>query len=108
MNKIVALILMTMVFTSSDYSGSTLAPVTLAGAVIKSKHVDHNTKKYKRKDCPVCKGKGWYISGDGIQKVECGYCESDDGDSGVLPEEPIEPEQPKTLKPAPRTKIFKR
>jgi hypothetical protein len=23
----------------------------------------------------VCKGKGWYISGDGIKKVDCGYCE---------------------------------
>ena len=34
-------------------------------------------KKYKRKDCPVCKGKGFYISGDGISKVDCGYCEAE-------------------------------
>ena len=29
----------------------------------------------RRMDCPVCKGKGWYISGDGIEKIECQYCE---------------------------------
>jgi hypothetical protein len=44
------------------------------GGKIASSRVDIN-KKYKRKDCPVCKGKGWYISGDGIAKVSCGYCE---------------------------------
>jgi hypothetical protein len=32
-------------------------------------------EKYKRKDCPVCKGKGWYMSGDGIAKIQCQYCE---------------------------------
>jgi hypothetical protein len=56
------------------YNGSTKASVVLAGAVIKAQHSE-NTNKYKRKDCPVCKGKGWYISGDGISKVNCGYCE---------------------------------
>lgn len=59
-----------------SYNGSTTACVTLAGAVIKAQHSDV-TKKYKRSECPVCKGKGWYISGDGIAKVECGYCEPD-------------------------------
>lgn len=59
---------------AATYSGSTTAPVVIAGAIIKSKHIDQN-KKYKRKDCPVCKGKGWYLSGDGIAKVDCGYCE---------------------------------
>ncbi len=57
-----------------------LAPTTsiviIAGANIKASSVPIQ-EKYKRKDCPVCKGKGWYISGDGIKKVECGYCEPD-------------------------------
>jgi hypothetical protein len=51
-----------------------MAPVTLAGGVIKAKHVE-SASKYKRKDCPVCKGKGWYMSGDNIKKIECTYCE---------------------------------
>jgi hypothetical protein len=68
------------VFFQSSYYGSTLAPVTMAGAIIKAKSVD-SFKKYKRKDCPVCKGKGWYISGDKISKVDCGYCEPEEGKS---------------------------
>jgi DnaJ-class molecular chaperone len=66
----------TALYCTGSYSGSTTACVTLAGAVIKAQHVDSN-KKYRRSECPVCKGKGWYISGDGIAKVECGYCEPD-------------------------------
>lgn len=61
---------------SSQYTGSTTAAVVLAGGIIKSTTIE-NTKKYKRKDCPVCKGQGWYISGDKIKRVECGYCEPD-------------------------------
>ena len=53
---------------------STTAIVTLVGAKI-SASKDAVIKKYKRKDCPVCKGKGWYISGDGIAKISCQYCE---------------------------------
>lgn len=53
---------------------STTSVVTVVGAHIKAKDVPIITK-YNRKDCPVCKGKGWYISGDGIEKVACGYCE---------------------------------
>lgn len=53
---------------------SSLSVVTLVGAHIKARDVPINSK-YPRKDCPVCKGKGWYISGDGIEKVDCGYCE---------------------------------
>ena len=50
----------------------------MAGAIIKSSHSsDSEAKKYKRKDCPVCHGKGWYMSGDGIKKIECNYCEPD-------------------------------
>lgn len=53
---------------------STTSVVCLVGASIKAKETPIVTK-YKRKDCPVCKGEGWYISGDGIKKVDCGYCE---------------------------------
>lgn len=53
---------------------STTAVVTLIGAQVSSSD-SNQVEKYKRKDCPVCKGKGWYISGDGIAKINCQYCE---------------------------------
>lgn len=68
-----------LLFNTQTYNGSTTAAVTLAAGIIKTNQLDPSTKKYKRKDCPVCKGKGWYISGDGIEKVECGYCEPEQG-----------------------------
>ncbi len=76
MNKLLVLSLICSLgfFATQNYNGSTLAPVVLAGSVIKSAHKDGD-KKYPRKNCPICKGKGWYISGDGIKKVDCGYCE---------------------------------
>lgn len=79
MNKFLALCLIGSIFSfgSSSYNGSTTGAVCLVGGIIKAQHGDTIEKKYKRKDCPVCKGKGYYISGDGISKVECGYCESD-------------------------------
>lgn len=84
MNKILCGLLgVSLLWFGEPYYGSTTAPVTLAGAVIKSKHSDDTTTKYKRKDCPVCKGKGWYMSGDNIKKIECSYCEPDKGSSGV-------------------------
>lgn len=50
--------------------------VTLVGAHIAAqKDIDTKPEKHKRKDCPICKGKGWYISGDGIKKIDCQYCE---------------------------------
>jgi hypothetical protein len=63
-----------VVFTSSIYTGSTKAVVTLVGGIIKNQHIDNNVK-FKRKECPVCKGSGKYLSGDGIKMVDCGYCE---------------------------------
>lgn len=76
MNKmLIGLLCMGMLFGQQYYYGSTTATVVIAGAIVKAKHEQENTKKYKRKDCPVCKGKGWYISGDDITKVNCGYCE---------------------------------
>lgn len=71
-------VLISAMFYASGYSynGSTTASVTLAGGIVSAKY-SHVDKKYKRSECPVCKGKGWYISGDNIKKVECGYCEPD-------------------------------
>jgi hypothetical protein len=70
----IILIVSTAVYTTSGYDGGSLAPVILAGSVVKYQGSDI-TKKYKRKDCPVCKGTGKYLSGDGIKMVDCGYCE---------------------------------
>jgi len=80
MNKILfGSLVFSLLFFGASYYGSTTAPVTLAGAIIKSKHKDEVTIKYKRKDCPVCKGKGWYMSGDNIKKIDCTYCEPEKG-----------------------------
>ena len=69
---------------SSAAKYSTTSVVTLVGAKILSSQEDLvPVEKYKRKDCPVCKGKGWYISGDGIAKVDCGYCEPEEENSNT-------------------------
>ena len=78
---------------------STLSVVTLVGAKIASLQQEPQIKKHKRKDCPVCKGKGWYISGDGIAKVDCGYCEPEK-ESNIQTES-------KDERLSPKTKIFK-
>jgi hypothetical protein len=84
MNKLfVGLFCASLLFTQSHYYGSTTAPVTLAGGIIKAKHTQEVSQKYKRKDCPVCKGKGWYMSGDGILKIDCTYCEADKGSLSI-------------------------
>lgn len=88
-----------IIYSSYKYNGSTTSAVTLAGGIIKAKHVDDSKKKYKRKDCPVCKGKGWYISGDGIKKVDCGYCEPDNQE----PPPPPNVEQPAYKAPENKT-----
>lgn len=89
MNKtIICLLGVSLLWFGGSYYGSTTAPVTLAGAIIKSKHTDEVSVKYKRKDCPVCKGKGWYMSGDGIKKIECNYCEPEKGSSIKAPSAP--------------------
>ena len=77
MNKILiaSAVSLSLFFGGSNQSKySTTAVVTLVGAKIASQSNDV-VEKYKRKDCPVCKGKGWYISGDGIAKIQCQYCE---------------------------------
>lgn len=83
MNKIFCgIIFASLLVSQSKYYGSTTAPVVIAGAIIKTTHTEV-VKKYKRKDCPVCKGKGWYMSGDNIKKIECQYCESDNTNNHV-------------------------
>jgi hypothetical protein len=93
MNKLfIPLLCSVLLFGQSHYYGSTTAAVTIAGAIVKSKH-DHTIKKYNRKDCPVCKGKGWYMSGDNILKIECNYCEPDKGSILIGPIKSITPSQ---------------
>lgn len=78
MNKLLflGLICSVSLFGSTEYRGSTTAAVSIAGGIIKTQNLE-TVVKYKRSECPVCKGKGWYISGDGIKRVDCGYCEPD-------------------------------
>lgn len=79
-NILVGLLATSIVFFTYGFNGSTTSAVCLVGGVIKAKNIVDNSK-YKRKDCPICKGKGWYMSGDKISKVDCGYCEPDNKDS---------------------------
>ena len=84
MNKVLGLLLVTTVlFGSSPYKGSTTAAVVLSGGIIKSTHIEMPDKKYERKNCPVCKGTGKYLSGDGIKMVDCGYCEPEKKDAQI-------------------------
>lgn len=98
-NPTINLFLILGIFTSSvytggdwGYNGSTEAPVAVVAGVFKSKNNPEPESKYKRKDCPVCKGKGYYKSGDGIKDVECGYCEPEEKEAGpgLMPKEPDE------------------
>ena len=73
-----------LAFNANEYTGSTKAVVTLVGGVIKARHIE-NESKFKRKDCPVCKGTGKYRSGDGIKETDCGYCEPENKESGIIP-----------------------
>lgn len=83
MNKAIYLLLIGSVLMNSDYGyhGSTTSAVVLSGGIIKAKHIDKE-KKYPRKNCPVCKGSGKYLSGDGIKMVDCGYCEPEKDNAG--------------------------
>ncbi len=104
MNKVFAsLLIASVLYSAYGYNGSTTAVVTIVGGIIKSHQVE-NTKKYKRKDCPVCKGKGWYMSGDEIKKVDCGYCEPEnksDSESEVV-------HPPVIISPDCKTKVYRK
>ena len=75
--------------TAKSYYGSSTAPVIISGGIIKAQQVEPIQIKYKRSKCPVCKGKGWYLSGDGIKHIECGYCEPDKDDGQSSPRKTI-------------------
>lgn len=81
MYKILLLIFFNTIIFSSTYnpqfSGDSKAVVTTIGGIIRAQRTNEIEKKYPRKNCPICKGKGYYISGDGISKIECVYCEAD-------------------------------
>jgi hypothetical protein len=99
MNKaIMALLMASTIFMSYGYYGSTTAPVAISGGIIKAKSVEI-VQKYKRKDCPVCKGTGWYMSGDKIKKIECSYCEADKGTISIGEIISINPTAPVTQQP---------
>lgn len=75
MNKfILPLLFISLFYGSTKYDGSSIAPVVIAGSVVKNAG-NEPVKKYPRKKCPICKGTGKYLSGDGIKMVDCGYCE---------------------------------
>ena len=75
MNKLILPILaISLLFGSNRYNGGSTAPVILSGSVIKNIG-NEPVQKYPRKKCPICKGTGKYLSGDGIKMVDCGYCE---------------------------------
>lgn len=95
MNKLLIPILaISMLFGAYGYNGSTTAAVTLVGGIIKAQNTV-SVKKYRRKDCPICQGKGWYISGDKITKVDpCGYCIPDKADA---PQTNVPKEYPKVI-----------
>lgn len=41
-------------------------------------------KKYKRSECPECKGTGILVSGDGLSRIACQYCEPDKQSVGLF------------------------
>lgn len=111
-NLVSILILATMAGTlAQSFKPSSTSVVGLVGGIIKARHSVSEDAKYPRKDCPVCKGKGWYMSGDGISKVNCGYCEEDKKEVG--PSEPLtklnvpRPEPPPLTPPKVRHFILK-
>jgi len=76
MNKLLfAFVVAGSVMYTAPQQYSTTAVVALTGGIVKASQHEAIVEKYKRKDCPVCKGKGWYLSGDGIAKINCQYCE---------------------------------
>jgi len=76
MNKLILIfaVSLPLFFGVSTKPYSTTSVVTIVGAKIIAQNANV-AKKHKREDCPVCKGKGWYMSGDGIAKIQCQYCE---------------------------------
>lgn len=86
----IVLLAATIGVVTSELQPVSTSAVGLIGGVIKSRHSVNSDAKYQRKDCPVCKGSGWYISGDKITKVDCGYCEEDKKKESIPEEVPEE------------------
>ena len=100
MKSIIFLLLTIFVFNIPQDRYRPTAALCLAGGIIKSARLSTPIEaKYKRKDCPVCKGKGWYLSGDGLAKVDCGYCIADTGEASAIPVAPIPVKPPVAAKP---------
>jgi hypothetical protein len=95
--KILSSVLILGVMTSvvaESFKPVPTSAVSLIGGAIRARHAISEDAKHERKDCPVCKGKGWYISGDKISRVDCGYCEERSRDEVIVePEEIYQPEE---------------
>lgn len=110
MHKLITLCLLSSVvaFSVADNIPSTPI-VTLVGGHIKGKDVPIN-KKYERKNCPVCKGTGKYLSGDGIKMVDCGYCEEPKSQTEIsytpLPENDFNKQAPSAGKARSTISVF--
>jgi hypothetical protein len=88
MKNLPLILIASVLIFGSRYEGSTTSAVVLSGGIIKSTHIEPADQKYKRKNCPICKGTGKYLSGDGIKMVDCGYCEPDKKEEKVAKPEP--------------------
>jgi len=86
MNKLFALGILSLAFSSISYDVSTKAGVVLAGGIIKARNIQQEEKKPLRKDCPVCKGTGKVVSGDKLNTTECQYCIPPNKKIGASPE----------------------
>lgn len=65
-------------------------------AAMDDQHSPIPNDKVPRSECKTCDGKGWYMSGDGIQKIECQDCyeEQQPEENGDNPFEIEEEPQP--------------
>jgi len=66
--------------TRSASEFQSLIACETAAVVLTDKNTDSSvtpSKKYKRSECPECHGKGYIVSGDGLFKQDCPYCEAD-------------------------------
>lgn len=68
-----------------DFYTTEVAAVIIHEGIVNPSKTSTITTKYKRADCPECKGTGVIVSGDGIHKQTCPYCEADKPDSPSKP-----------------------
>lgn len=94
-------------FMLGNFQTSSTSAVSLIGGVLKARH-SQKEEKYPREECPVCEGKGWYISGDGIEKVDCGYCEPPSKNEPDEPQEELNQQDPPLVPIKPDTFILRK